>query len=201
VSEFSLKEGKIRGGLFSAIGAALKYVVVPVVIFTMVAAFFSALNDLSDNLGLSLVSDMRNAALILGIPIIFLTFFRGFYPRGSYPRMTFALLTTAMVCVWIWFVMRGGKFQLSATGAELNMDISLLILLFVFAAALGGLYFVAEMFSYRKEYLAKRAAPEPTPSQQPAEEQPKIESTFAEQAPSDQPAIVGSMDQSQKGSP
>jgi hypothetical protein len=199
--EFSLKEGKLRGGLFSAIGGAVKYVVVPVVIFTMVAAFLAALNGLSDNLGLSMVSDLRNAALILGIPIIFLSFFRGFYPRGSHSRMTFALLTTVMVGIWIWFVMRGGQFQLSATRAELNMDISPLVLLFIFAAALGGLYYVAEMFSYRKEFLEKRTALAPAPGQQPVAEQPRTEGTPAVQVTPEQPTSPASVNQSQKGSP
>ena len=198
MNEFSLKEGKIRGGLFSAIGAAVKYVVVPVILFTIIAGFFSALNNMSDNLGLTMIGDMRNAALIIGIPIIFLSFFRGFYSKGSVSRVTFALLTTAMVCIWIWFVMRGGRFQISATSAELNVDVSLLVLLFVFAAALGGLYYVAEVFSYRKDFLTKRAAPPVTSDQGSAAEQPKAAPTPAEQGTSEQPASALNTDDSKK---
>lgn len=196
MSEFSLKEGKAWSGAFSAIGAAVKYVVLPLIIFAIVAALFAAANEQDHSLGLTMISDMRNAALILGIPIIFLSFFRGFYPKGSRSRVTFALLTTAMVCIWIWFVMRGGKFQISATHAELNLDISLLVILLIFVAALGGLYYVAEMLSYRKEYLAKRAAQPQTIGPQPASEQPKVEGT-----PSEQPPSAGSVDQPEKGSP
>ncbi|MGD0057056.1 MAG: hypothetical protein ABSB83_04270 [Methanomassiliicoccales archaeon] len=106
-----------------------------------------------------------------------------------------------MVCVWIWFVMRGGRFQISATRAELNLDISLLVLLFILAAGLGGLYYMAEMFSYRKEYLAKKAAPDQISNQVSSAKQPKTEPAPRGQSPSEQPAIPRSTDQSQKGSP
>ncbi len=181
MSEFSLKEGKMRGGLFAAIGAAVKYVVVPLVVFSIILSVLSALNDMDENLGLTMIGDMRNAAVIIGIPIVFLAFFRGFYPKGSISRVTFAILATAVICIWIWFVMRGGKFEMSAAIVELNLDISLLILLFIFAAALGGLYFVAEMFSYRKEYLEKRSAPPQTPGQGPEAVQSQIPQASPEQ--------------------
>lgn len=201
MNEFSLKEGKIRGGLFAAIGAAVKYVVVPLIIFTLILSFFSALNSLDENLGLTMIGDMRNAALIIGIPIIFLAFFRGFYPKGSISRVTFAILTTAMVCIWIWFVMRGGKFQMSATVAELNLDISLLILVFIFVAALGGMYYVAEIFSYRKEYLTKRGAPPQAPGQGPAAEQASSPQTSAEQGQTERPASPGETSETKKQPP
>jgi hypothetical protein len=187
MNEFSLKDGKIRGGLFSAIGASLKSVVVPIIIFTVITGVLSAVNEFNENLGLKMVNDMRNMALMLGLPIVFLSFFRGYYPKGSYSRLTFAIATTIMICVWIWFVMQGGKFQLSASRADLNMDLSGLVLLFVIAAAIGGLYFVAELFSYRKEYLARKVTPVGSPTEQSVIEPPKKDEPQTEQIPSQDP--------------
>jgi len=187
MSEFSLKDGKIKGGLFSMIGATLKYVVIPIIIFTVIAGVLSAVSQSNENLGMKMVNDMRNMALILGLPIVFLSFFRGFYPKGSYSRLTFAIASTIMVCVWIWFVMQGGKFQLSATRADLNLDLSGLVLLFVVAAAIGGLYFVAELFSYRKEYLARKITPVDSLAEQSVIETPKKDEPQAEQISSQDP--------------
>jgi hypothetical protein len=190
MSEFSLMDGKIRGGLFSAIGATLKYIVIPVIIFTVITSVLSAVSQFNENLGLKMVNDMRNMALILGLPIVFLSFFRGYYPKGSYSRLTFAIATTMMVCVWLWFVMRGGEFQLSATRADLDLDLSGLVLLFVIAAAIGGLFFVAEFFSYRKEYLARRITPVGSLAGQSVIETPKKDEPQAEQISSQDPPKV-----------
>ncbi|MDD1765838.1 MAG: hypothetical protein LUO84_05235 [Methanomassiliicoccales archaeon] len=187
MNEFSLKDGKIRGGLFSAIGSILKYVIIPVIIFTVIASVLSAVSQFNENLGLKMVDDMRNMALILGLPIVFLSFFRGYYPKGSYSRLTFAIATTIMICVWIWFVMQGGKFQLSATRADLNMDLLGLVLLLVVVAAIGGLYFVAELFSYRKEYLARKVTPVGSLPGQSVIGTPKTDEPQAEQISSQDP--------------
>lgn len=188
MSEFSLKDGKIRGGLFSAIGASLKYIVVPIIIFSVITGVLSAVSQFNENLGVKMVNDMRNMALILGLPIVFLSFFRGYYPKGSYSRLTFAIATTMMICVWIWFVMRGGMFQLSATRADLNLDLSGLVLLFVVAAAIGGLYFVAELFSYRKEYLARKVTSVGSIAEQSVIEPPKKDEPLAEEIHSRDPS-------------
>jgi hypothetical protein len=187
MNEFSLKDGRIRGGLFSAIGATLKYIVIPIIIFTVITGVLSAVSEFNENLGVKMVNDMRNMALILGLPIVFLSFFRGYYPKGSYSRLTFAIATMIMICVWIWFMMRGGKFELSATRADLNLDLSGLVLLFVVAAAIGGLYFVAELFSYRKEYLARKITPVGPLAEQSVIEPPKKDEPQAEQISSQDP--------------
>jgi hypothetical protein len=84
-------------------------------------------------------------------------------------------------------MMRGGKFELSATRADLNLDLSGLVLLFVVAAAIGGLYFVAELFSYRKEYLARKITPVGPLAEQSVIEPPKKDEPQAEQISSQDP--------------
>lgn len=188
MNEFSLKEGRLRGGILSAIGAAFGYLVVPVVLFSFVYAALTQLASGPDVSGLSTIEEMRNAALLLGLPIIVLVFFRGYYFKGTYSRLVFALVTTAFAAVWIWFVLHEGKFMISVEGASLGADVSAIVLLFVIAAIIGGLYYVAEYLSYRKEYLQKRSGGGQPPSEQ-AKESPE------EKKPTPQPEVAEAAEQ------
>ena len=188
MNEFSLKEGRLRGGILSAIGAAFGYLVVPVILFSFVYMALTQLASGADVSGLSTIEEMRNAALLLGLPIVVLVFFRGYYFKGTYSRLVFALVTTAFVAVWIWFVLHEGKFMISVEEASLGADVSAIVLLFIIAAIIGGLYYVAEYLSYRKEYLQKRSD-----GGQPPSEQTKEPSD--EGKPTPQPEVVEAVEQ------
>ncbi|MBM4237489.1 MAG: hypothetical protein FJ151_03280 [Euryarchaeota archaeon] len=177
MSEFSFKEGKVGKGTIAAILAAVKYLVVPLIIIGIVTSILAEFAG-------EIIGDIRNAVIILGIPIVVFSFFRGFYPKGSRPRLVFALVAVAFVCLWIFFVLRGGQFGIDAEAVALNLDIFPLVMLFILAAALAGVYFTAEYLSYRKEWLAKRSAPpegapaspEPAaPGEEPAQPAPQPE--------------------------
>jgi hypothetical protein len=94
--------------------------------------------------------------LLIGIPIAILSFFRGFYPKGSISRFTFGAIVVVLACLWIWSVTRGGALALEFDQFGLSISFTGLVLLFILAAALKGVYYLAEMFSYRREWLNAR---------------------------------------------
>lgn len=147
MGDFSFKIGKTWKGALASIAAALKYVIVPIIIITIIASLAGEL--IGDYL-----EAVRNAILIFGIPLIVISFFKGFYPKGSQSRLVFALITTALVCLWIWFVLQGGIFELNVEQVTMTVDYSLLVLLFILVAELGGVYYAGEYLSYRNEYLS-----------------------------------------------
>ncbi len=146
----------------------------PLIVIGIVSSFLAAFAG-------EIIGDIWNAVIVLGIPIVVFSFFRGFYPKGSQSRLVFALVTAAFVCLWIFFVLRGGRFDIEVETVAITMDLFPLVMLFVLAAALGGVYYTAEYLSYRKEWLAKRAAPSEV---QPVSPQPTAQKEEpVEQAP------------------
>jgi len=147
MSDFSFNKGKPWKGIFASIGAAVKYVIAPIIIITIIGSFVNEF--IGDYLEAA-----RNAVLIFGIPLIVISFFKGFYPKGSQSRLIFAVIATALASLWIWFVLQGGVFELSVEQVSLTVNYSLLVLLFIFVVVLNGVFYVGEYFSYRKEYLS-----------------------------------------------
>jgi membrane protease YdiL (CAAX protease family) len=155
MSEFALGEGSLGRGIGSAVVAAVKYLAVPILLivgFTTLVAE-AGVDELAGQLGIDRITTYL---LVLGIPITALSFFRGYYPKGSRSRMTFGVLVAALVCVWIWVILMGGNLSLDLEEVGLSISFVGLVMLFVLAAALGGVYYVVEMFSYRKEWLTSR---------------------------------------------
>jgi len=158
LSEFSPKRGSVGRGIAAAVADGVKFVVIPaavLLIIPMVAG--SEAVEMAERLGLNAV---MSSVLMAGIPIAVLSFFRGFYPKGSIPRAIMGVGVAALTGLWLWLVTQGGLLTIDLGEAGATVDFSGFIYLLLAGAALKGLYYVAEMSSYRKEWLApKEAAP------------------------------------------
>jgi hypothetical protein len=155
MSEFGFGEGSIGRGVRSAVVTAVKYLVVPILLILGFSTLLSQAGgeELADQIGVDRIMDYL---ILLGVPITVLSFFRGYYPKGSRSRMTFGVLVAGLVCLWIWLVLAGGYLSVQFDDVGLSLNYMGFVLLFILAAALGGLYYVVEMLSYRQEWLASR---------------------------------------------
>ncbi len=155
MSEFSLDEGSVGSGIIASVVAAIKYLILPLILLVGASSLLvqAGGQDMAQQIGLD---EAINAVLILGIAITALAFFRGFYPRGSISRFTFGVVVVVLICLWIWFVTRGGDLVLEFDQFGVSISFTGLVLLFILAAALKGVYYLAEMLSYRKEWLRSR---------------------------------------------
>lgn len=164
MSEFSPQIGNMGKGIVAAAIAAVKYLLLPILVLTALTSMFAQIE------GASVVSDQLDLerikffVLVLGVPITLLAFFRGFYPKGTRSRFAFAAGVTALVIVWIWTIMMGGNLALEFEGFGFAISYLGLVLLFILAAALGGAYYLVEMISYRREWLATRELPAVSPA-------------------------------------
>jgi hypothetical protein len=157
MSDFSLEHGSIGSGIIAAVVAGIKYLLIPLILLIGASSLLvqAAGQGVADQIGLEAVIE---TVLVLGIPIALLSFFRGFYPRGSISRFTFGIAVVALVCLWIWFITRGGNLVLEFDRFGLSVSFTGLVLLFILAAALKGVYYLAEMLSYRREWLRSQQA-------------------------------------------
>ena len=152
MNEFSLSEGRLPSGILAAAGSAFKYLILPLAIVSIINWLAQRIEFDVGALG---IKQITNAVLVFGILIIIFSFFRGFYLRGSRPRALFGVVSIAFVIIWLWTITLGGKLILDLNQGGVIIDFSLLLYLFIFAAALRAIFFVVEMFSYRKEYLSR----------------------------------------------
>ncbi|MEM2943858.1 MAG: hypothetical protein QW087_03875 [Methanomassiliicoccales archaeon] len=146
MSEFSFKHGVLWKGALSAIISALNFLIVPIIIISVISKFGEEI--LGDYFAVT-----RSAILTIGIPIIIMSFLKGFYPKGSISRLIFGMMTAALVCAWIWFVLQGGIINIHAEEVEITFDFSMFVVVLIVIAALGGALYVAEFVSFRKEFL------------------------------------------------
>ncbi|NYT12016.1 MAG: hypothetical protein GKC03_05620 [Methanomassiliicoccales archaeon] len=154
MGDFALENGKVSKGIIGAILAAVKYLVIPVLIVSIILAMLS---DFAEGyLPLEELEAIRLSLIVFALPVIALAFFVGFYPKGSYSRMTFGIIYVASICLWLWLAAQGGKIDASIEFVGLALDFTVLLLLFIFAASLKSLFYIAEAPSYREEFLKKK---------------------------------------------
>jgi len=151
MNDFALKHGKPIKGVISAVLAAIKYLVVPIAIITIVISLLSGVGG--DILPIDRLEAIQFSLILFSIPVIALAFLVGFYPKGSYSRMILGVVYVALICVWIWFAFQGGKLNADIEMVGAGLDFSPLLLLIVFAASLKAIYYLAEAPSYRSEFL------------------------------------------------
>lgn len=150
--------------------ALLKFVIFPLLIIIILGAVIQStqgmLQGLTDRvggnanslfgLGSATLDRLSTLLLFIGLPIAVVSFFKGFYPKGSVSRLTFALIIVALICAWIYVAALGGHISVSmdvfSSNIHFNLNLEPLLWLFIFAAALWGIYWAVEAFIYRKDW-------------------------------------------------
>lgn len=161
MNEFAFSNGRPLKGVISAVLAAVKYLVIPTVLITIAISILSGVD--AEGIPLESLEGIRTSVIVFSIPVVLMAFFLGFYPRGSYSRMTFGLIYVVFICLWLWFAFQGGEISAGAGELAVGVNYSPLLLLFIFAAALKGVYYLAEVPSFRQEFLEKKGLP-PSPT-------------------------------------
>ena len=151
--------------------ALLEYVIVPLLIIIVLGAVIQSTQGLIEGmtgtaganasglfgLGSATLDRLSTLLLFIGLPIAVISFFKGFYPKGSVSRLTFALIIVALICAWIYIAALGGHLTVSMDVLGSNIHFSLnyepLLWIFIFAAALWGIYWAVEAYIYRKDWV------------------------------------------------
>ncbi|HEY3420114.1 MAG TPA: hypothetical protein VGK23_06135 [Methanomassiliicoccales archaeon] len=171
LQDFRIRYGRFLPGMAEADRALLKFVIFPLLFIILLGGVIQATqgmlqglaNSMGGNsdgilgLGSATLDRLANLLLYIGLPIAVLSFFKGFYPKGSVSRLTFALVVVALICTWIFFAALEGHVTVSMdvfnTNIHFNLNFEPLLWLFIFAAALWGIYWAVEAFIYRKDWV------------------------------------------------
>jgi len=151
--DFRLRYGSLSNGLKLSKSALFKYTIIPLAVIILIKAGLSSLEiDEIDDLVQSL-DDVYYSALLLGIAIAALSFFKGFYPKGSFSRFIPAMAVVLLSMYWTWIVGLEGVFMME--GADVltfTLDYTGILLLMVCATGLWGVYYAVELWVYRREW-------------------------------------------------
>jgi ABC-type multidrug transport system fused ATPase/permease subunit len=168
--DFLPRYGRFLSGMAEADRALLWYVIFPLLIVILLGGVIQSTQGLLQSmtgtaganasglfgLGSATLDRLSTLLLFIGLPIAVMSFFKGFYPKGSVSRLTFALIVVALICVWIYVAALGGHISVSmnVSGSDIHFDLNYEILLwiFIFAAALWGIYWAVEAYIYRKDW-------------------------------------------------
>jgi hypothetical protein len=157
--DFRFRYGRLTKGIRTARGAMLRYVILPVASIIIIKAVIATMGtELTDSLSETLGTTI-GLLLLVGIPIVVLSFFKGFYPKGSVSRMTFSIVIVALLDLWIWVATLQGRFQAVLGEVRVDLDYQPYVLFLIFGVSLWAFYYVAEMVSYRKDWIAQNFEP------------------------------------------
>lgn len=167
--DFRFRYGRLTKGIAMARSALLRYIILPVAVLIVLKAVISSLSaTLASDLSGTLSTTMT-LLFFVGIPIAILSFFKGFYPKGSYSRMSFSIGIVAMIDLWMWYATLQGRFQASFDNVKVDINYQPYVLLVIIGVSLWAIYYVVELISYRKDWIAQNY--EPVDEQKAAERQ------------------------------
>jgi hypothetical protein len=157
--DFRFRYGRLTKGFRMARSSLLRFVIIPVVVVIIVRAVIASLDTtLTDDL-LGALGTMMTLLFFVGIPIAALSFFKGFYPKGSVSRMISSIIIVALLDLWIWYATFQGKIQVDLQMFQMDLNYQPYVLLVIFGASLWALYYVVELLSYRKDWIAQNFQP------------------------------------------
>ena len=157
--DFRFRYGRLSKGILMARGALLRYVVLPIaLVIVLKAVILSMGTAMTSNLS-AMIGTTVTLLFLVGIPIAVLSFFKGFYPKGSVSRMAFSIMIVALLDLWIWFATFQGKFQADLGMVHVDLDYQSYVLLLILGVSLWAIYYVVELFSYRKDWIDQKFEP------------------------------------------
>ncbi|MHC1709717.1 MAG: hypothetical protein AB9819_04860 [Methanomassiliicoccales archaeon] len=151
--DFRVRYGSLYNGLKLARSTLTGFVIIPLIIIILLKAGFASLNVEEVDSMMSNLDDISALMVMLGVPMAFLAFFKGFYPKGSFSRFVPAVIMVLITLYWIWIIGLGGKFVFdSIEEISINLDFSKLLMLVIVGTALWIVYYVLELLLYRPEW-------------------------------------------------
>ena len=165
--DFRIRYGRCVSGMREATKALKRYMIWPsVIVLILIAVLEMVIAQLGVNQLSVLLDALRSITgvlLLFLVPIVVLTFLRGFYPKGSFSRLTFAWTMCIALAYWIWSITLQGKVGTEISMQQMllgvDLDLSGIILIFVALELLWGLYYSVEFLSYRRSWIENRYQP------------------------------------------
>lgn len=153
--DFRLRYGSLYNGLKLGRSTLIGFVVIPLIVIILMKAGFSSLNVEEVDSMMSNLDDIAAYMVMLGVPLAFLAFFKGFYPKGSFSRFLPALVMVLLTLYWIWVLGLEGRFVFdSIEEISIKLDYAKLLMLIMVGTALWIVYYVLELILYRPEWKA-----------------------------------------------
>ncbi|MCG7843800.1 MAG: hypothetical protein MIO90_00025 [Methanomassiliicoccales archaeon] len=151
--DFRLRYGSLFNGIKLSKTILIGFVIIPLALVIVIKAAFSSLSSDEVDVLLEILDRIITFVLMLGLPMTFLAFFKGFYPRGSFSRFLPAIIMVLISLYWIWELGLEGRLVIdSIEDINIDLDFSALLLLLVIGISLWIVYYVLELWLYRPEW-------------------------------------------------
>jgi hypothetical protein len=176
MSDFSVRHGRPGRGALHAVGALLKFLVVPLAFIAMITAFASSKGGLIGDRNIQplidVLAQLQPMILYLGIALVALAFLKWFYPKGARSRLGFAIGFDVLVAAYVWMLLQDGRTEaaVASFGPDIPLfllfDLLLVLVAFSVAGELGDYLDNRREWSYRRDQ-PKGVEPPPLPPLHP----------------------------------
>lgn len=141
----------------AAVANAIPFLVLPIALLRYVPTLLPEELPLEE-LPLDLVA-LERTILLLGGLVVALAGATAFFAKGVLGRAAFGAGRQGGRLAWIYTVLNGGVFALSADGLAFAVDFQRLLYLLYGSILIMAVYFVVEFFVYRKYFEPEAYAP------------------------------------------
>ena len=126
--DFDPRIGKLRNGNTSAMGAYLRFLVVPTILLVLLIWVVGEFSLTDNNAITTSLISMFDIVLWFGIAMVVVRFPRGFYPSGSLGRVVFGLIGIPILFSFAWVILMGSGIQEALQRNHFIMDMSIVLL-------------------------------------------------------------------------
>ena len=141
MNEFDLKNGQVRPGFVAMLASAAAFLLLPFLLIT-------AVPSLTD--GAEALLPLANFVLVLGLPVAFAAFFRGFYDKGTRSRLSAGGAESSLAVLYCIVVFLSEPFVQALPHGLVADSLPMQLI------ALGALWQCLRMTRHLDHYLSNR---------------------------------------------
>jgi len=111
---------------------------------------------------MALANEMtRIAAAIapIGLLIVIISFFFGYYPRGCFGRLVLGMAIAAVILLYVMAIFMNGELETAFRNSGLKIGLEPILSLFLFYAAISFIVPICELVDYRRKWKFKVGRP------------------------------------------
>ena len=126
---------RISDATWTAFTEAIRFVVVPIVLISLVTANYSQLDT-------AFLPDIQAYILFFGGMIVASSTLECIHKPGTWKRLLYGLTALAFVCLWTFVIFGGGVAQFNYGPYEVRFDMSKIVYIMVLGFSLKGLLII-----------------------------------------------------------
>ena len=158
--DFNYRMGKIGDGAETSRKAYIGWMLVPIILLSLLAGVLDDTTSITNNLALANEMTRIAAAIApIGLLIVIISFFFGYYPRGCFGRLVLGMAIAAVILLYVMAIFMNGELETAFRNSGLKIGLEPILSLFLFYAAISFIVPICELVDNRRKWKFKVGRP------------------------------------------